>query len=404
MPSSNLLNDNDRIAICGDSITEQKDYSVTMENYLRACTGKIGIEPMQFGWSGERAPAFANRMANDVLSFRPTVATTFYGMNDGEYGPLTPIVAQTYRDATLKVVQTFKQAGLREIVVGTPGCVDPSRFIKFNRDANVYNQTLRAMADIAREIAAAEKTHFADVYAVMLDTMHKAQLKWGADYEFAGLDGIHPGRNGHFVIAYAFLKALANDGQIGTINIDLSKRNASASEGHRVIEFDGEQLQLLSTRWPFCFVTEADRANHPVSAKTITQVLPFNEDLNRFTLAISGAQAGKIRITWGDQSKQFSSAALAKGINLAAEFMDGNPFSDAFTKLDAAARTKQEFETPMIKELLTRLPVLSRMLPDRTDALDGFHRNVLARYESLRQAAAAAVVPVKHSIKLEMVS
>src|SRR5688500_10313099 len=135
-----LINDHDRLAICGDSITEQKDYSVTMETYLRACAGRTDIEPMQFGWSGERAPAFAGRMANDVFPFRATVATIFYGMNDGEYGPLTPIVAATYREAMIRIVRNFKQAGLRTIVVGSPGCVDPARFLKFNRDANVYNQ------------------------------------------------------------------------------------------------------------------------------------------------------------------------------------------------------------------------------------------------------------------------
>jgi len=38
-------------------------------------------------------------MANDVLPFKPTVATTCYGMNDGGYAASTPEVLRVYREA-----------------------------------------------------------------------------------------------------------------------------------------------------------------------------------------------------------------------------------------------------------------------------------------------------------------
>src|SRR5579871_5744566 len=78
---------NARVAIIGDSITEQKIYSKFIETYLLACLGRKDITCFQFGWGGETAAAFSQRLENDLSVFHPTVATTCYGMNDGHYVP-----------------------------------------------------------------------------------------------------------------------------------------------------------------------------------------------------------------------------------------------------------------------------------------------------------------------------
>ncbi|MEA2710943.1 MAG: hypothetical protein QOF78_3544, partial [Phycisphaerales bacterium] len=88
-PATPTLNEKDFLAICGDSITEQKLYSVYIENYLLMCKPTANLHAMQFGWGGETAGGFLGRMSN-VLRFPVTAATTCYGMNDGGYAPLTP--------------------------------------------------------------------------------------------------------------------------------------------------------------------------------------------------------------------------------------------------------------------------------------------------------------------------
>src|SRR5580765_2145331 len=55
-PSGLVLKKGDRLAICGDSITEQKMYSRIMEDYLTMCVPELEISVRQFGWSGEHAP------------------------------------------------------------------------------------------------------------------------------------------------------------------------------------------------------------------------------------------------------------------------------------------------------------------------------------------------------------
>src|SRR5436190_13665670 len=95
---------NDYLAICGDSITEQKLYSVIIEDYLLMCQPAANLRAAQFGWGGETADGFLHRISN-VLRFPVTVATTCYGMNDGGYGPLTPDRAQKYRESTKTIVE-----------------------------------------------------------------------------------------------------------------------------------------------------------------------------------------------------------------------------------------------------------------------------------------------------------
>src|SRR6266540_68951 len=53
-----LLKKNDRLAICGDSFTEQKMYSRLIETYLTVCVPELGITTRQYGWGGETASGF----------------------------------------------------------------------------------------------------------------------------------------------------------------------------------------------------------------------------------------------------------------------------------------------------------------------------------------------------------
>ena len=71
-----ILKKGDRLAICGDSITEQKMYSHAMETYLTVCVPELEITARQYGWGGEKADGFLARMTNDCLRFKPTIATT----------------------------------------------------------------------------------------------------------------------------------------------------------------------------------------------------------------------------------------------------------------------------------------------------------------------------------------
>src|SRR5678810_847828 len=103
-----FLKKGDRLAICGDSITEQKMYSRIMEDYLTMCVPQLEVTVRQYGWGGEVAPGFLARMTNDCLRFKPTIATTCYGMNDHEYRPYEERIGEVYREKSTAIVEAFK--------------------------------------------------------------------------------------------------------------------------------------------------------------------------------------------------------------------------------------------------------------------------------------------------------
>jgi lysophospholipase L1-like esterase len=402
------LKDGDYVAVIGDSITEQKQYSVLIEAYLVACQPAEGLRATQFGWGGETAPGFLGRMTTDFLPFKASVATTCYGMNDGGYSPLDDKKAKTYRDAQTKVVKRMKEAGVRFVVVGTPGCVDSDTFRK---DANnpkqateastMYNQTLAGLGQIAKEVATAEGVGFADVFGVMADVMPKAKAKYGPAYHVGGKDGVHPDANGHLLMAYAFLKGLGVSGDVGTVTVDLAAGKVEGSAGHKVekpsLGGAARTVEVESTRYPFC--TYGDPKS-PSSARGVLEFVPFDQDLNRYTLVVKGLKGDKATVTWGTESKAFPAADLAKGVNLAAEFRD-NPFAEPFKAVTAAVLKKQAFETPMVKTFLHGLPEFERLLPEEKETFGKLKSALFEKHKPMAAAVAESVKPVRHTIKIE---
>ncbi len=387
---AHVLRKGDRLAICGDSITEQKMYSRIMETYLTACMPELGISVRQYGWSGEKADGFLSRMENDVLRFRPTVATTCYGMNDHLYRPYENWIGELYRAHTDSVVKWFQAAGAR-VVLGSPGCVGkmPSWVKSASgtvEDLNVNLATLRNL-----DIAIARERHavFADVFQPMYRAYQDAHGKYGMDYAVPGADGVHPGWAGQTIMAYAYLKALGLDGDLGTITIDAASGNARATGGHEVTASAAGKTSVRSTRYVFC-APEGDLAKHD-SIRSGEQWVPFDRDLNRLTLVLKGAKASKYRVGWGGTSAVFTAAELRHGVNLAAAF-PRNPFADAFKRVDDAVAAKQEFETKQIK---------GEFHGDagRNDMEATVRRTEDERAEKVA-AVKAAMMPVEHTIEI----
>lgn len=387
---------NARVAVIGDSITEQKLYSKFIECYLLACTGRDDLIVFQFGWSGERADGFANRLANDLAVFHPTVATTCYGMNDGSYQPYNDGIGGAYEKNMTRVIEGLKAAGISTIAVGSPGGVDPDFFTRL--DGKVYNETLAKLRDIAKGLAEKNGLPFANVYDTMMSALPKSKEANGKEYAPFGGDGFHPAPAGQLLMAQAFLKALGMDGAIGTITVDA--KGATASEGHRVISSADGTIELESSRWPFCF--DADPKN-PGSTRSILPFTNFNEELNRLTLVVKDLSKAKAKITWGTQSKEFTKEQLEAGINLAAEF-SATPFDEPFMKLMEAVATKQQFETTAIKNLVTNFRLFGEDAKSDAElaaAFETVRKKVGEKHAAHHASARKRIQPVKHTVKVE---
>ena len=400
-PAGPALKPGDRLAICGDSITEQKMYSRLMEDYLTVCVPELKVQVRQYGWGGERAGGFLARMTNDCLHFKPTIATTCYGMNDHEYRPYEARIGRAYCSNTIAVIEAFKDNGIR-VILGSPGCV-----CKLPKNARGtvedLNLSLCELRNLDLEMARDEHVGFADVFWPMITAGATAQRVFGADFAIAGKDGVHPGWAGHTVMAFAFLKALGLDGDIGTFTVDLKHNTLVVSKGHQVLNAMNGTFEIKSTRYPFCPCVERGQGgpDYPVcdadptldnSIQAALRLVPFNEQLNRLLLVARNGKAQRYKVTWGAAARVFSRRELAEGVNLAAEF-PCNPFCPAFGQVDAAVAAKQAFETKQVKEVL-------QGAEGKADFPAAAKRTEKER-DSLVQAIKAAFVPVTHVLAIE---
>jgi hypothetical protein len=263
-------------------------------------------------------------------------------------------------------------------------------------------------------VAAAKGVLFADLHTPMMKAMTEAKVQLGERYPFSGEgDGVHGGPNEHLVMAYAVLKAMGCDGRVGTITYDDSTGSATATEGQRIVSSQPGKVVIESSRYPFCFFNgtkDADQQSAPPQSQfagnwnygnaAILPFVPFNQELNRYLLVVQNLKSPKARITWGDQSKEFTAAELARGVNLAAEFLK-NPFVLPFAAVDRAVVNKQSFETQFITHFLYDQPGLLKAVSSKAAALKMIDAGFRDVHAGLLENCRNAIKPVTHTIKIE---
>lgn len=395
--ADSLLKPNDLVAIGGDSITQQKQYSVFIEDYLLMCQPVPGVRTLQFGSNGAGAYVMGQRTPHNLELFHPTVVTMMYGMNDGQYKPLNDERAAAFCKGTNGSIEALKKIGVRTILVGSPSCVD---WVKNPDGTKMYNKTLASFGEMSREIAKQQGAVFADVHGVMEEAIAKGKAA-SPDFNTGG-DGTHAGPGGHLMMASAFLKAMGCDGTIGTITVELASNKAEGTPGQKITSARDGTITIESTRYPFCFTGDPDKVVSTTA--NVVKFLPFNQELNRYLLVVHGLKGAKTKVTWGVSSREFAAADLEKGVNLAAAFIPDNPFSEQFAKVDAAVREQQAQETTLTWAFLTHAEELKKAVPTQEAAIDKIAKGGLERSKALFEASAALVVPVQHTIKIEQVT
>lgn len=390
-PAGLLLEKGDRIAICGDSITEQKRYSVILESYLTACLPELEITCRQYGWSGEQAGGFLKRMESDVLRFRPTFATTCYGMNDFRYVPYNDPLAASYRANLTAMVRNFKMAGTR-VLLGSSGIIDtvPHWVKTASGTKEELNLALSKFRNIAIEVAAAEQVAFADLYRPMLLADLHAEKLHGPDFMVAGKDGVHPGWAGQVIMAYSFLKGMGLDGGLATITYDAATGKTTATAGHEVVSSADGTITIESTRLPFSAGPGDLKSDDSMRAGLA--LVPFDDELNRFVLKLAAPAAAEYTVTWGESTRAYSAAELQAGVNLAKDF-ETHPLLPAFRKVWDAVVAKQDYETRQIKTLVHG--------PEGAADLEATFALTEKVHAKLARAVAGARQPARHVITIK---
>jgi len=204
-----------RIVFLGDSITQAGDYVTDFECWLLA--HGLQIEVLNLGLGSETAtdltpeenashlqlngfgrPFVSERLARVLAATRPDLLFVCYGMNDGGSLPPDASGTQRFAAAITRLRTAALAAGVKRVVLCTP----PVQDAKGNDQQKFHDENL------ARYTAwlwskRADGWDVVDIHTPMRQALDEGRAH-NPTFQLAP-DGVHPGRDGHWLMARQIL-------------------------------------------------------------------------------------------------------------------------------------------------------------------------------------------------------
>lgn len=313
----------DRICFIGDSITHGGSYHLQVLLYYATRFPERKLEAWNCGISGDMARGAVRRYDWDIRPHKPTVATIMLGMNDvgrnlydgDKKDDATEKARQAaltnYRENMLKLSQMLADAGCRIIYI-TPSIYDQTGTQAAYNWLGV-NDALGLCAQDCRALEEQFHGGLVDVYGLM-SRINAEQQKLNPAFTIVGGDRVHPGVEGHLVMAYAILKAQGVPAVVADMAVDAGRAQILKQDNCAVSELKAENGAIS-------FVCREKSLPFPLmegQRKKVEPLVPFTDELNREMLTVAGLAPGNYTLLIDGQPVQDGTAAeLAAGINLA---------------------------------------------------------------------------------------
>jgi lysophospholipase L1-like esterase len=325
-PADNFyLHANDTVVFYGDSITEQRLYTMLTEFYTVTRYPKLNVRFVHSGWGGDRVSGGGGgpidlRLSRDVVAYHPTVMTIMLGMNDGGYVNHVPENDVTFFAGFKHIVDSTRAAvpGLRITAIDPSPFDDVTR--PFTLQPNGYNAVLMKYGDWIRSYGSDAKLDFADLNTPVVEMLHKANT---ADRTLAQKiipDRIHPGLAGHIIMAEGLLKAWNARAIVSSVTLDAKEGTVVESNFAKVSDIHaGAPFVWTETEealpLPFAGMLAQDRDHTLALAIRSSDVTAA---LNQQTLQVQNLSPGRYKLSIDSQpTGEWSDAELAQGVNLA---------------------------------------------------------------------------------------
>jgi lysophospholipase L1-like esterase len=243
------------IVFLGDSITQAGDYVTDCECWLLA--HRFQIEVLNLGLASETAsdltpaenaphlktygfgrPFVSERLDRALAATKPDLLFACYGMNDA--GSLPPDATGTRRfaEAITHLRESATKAGVKRVVVCTPPVFDAKGDAKQNsQDENLTRYTAWLLSQRAAG------WNVVDIHTPMRRALDEGRARNPA-FQFAA-DGVHPGREGHWLMAREILT------QFFGANLDgvTSAEDLFPAHGTEIRKLVQERMVILFNAW-----------------------------------------------------------------------------------------------------------------------------------------------------------
>lgn len=320
----------DRVVFVGNSITDGGHYHSYIWLYYMTRFPDQRLDMFNAGIGGDVAEQIYRRFDGDVLDKKPTVVTLTFGMNDTKYFEFNSkdadeiakkSVATSY--ASYKKIEEKLKAlpAVRKVlIVSSPY----DETVKLPN--NYFPKKSLAMLEVAKfQEEAAKKNNwgFVDFNRPMTAINTKGQ-QTDSLFTICGGDRIHPGQDGHMIMAYIFLKNQGLQGKpVSDVVINTSAKTAGQAVNCAVTGIQGNgssiKFDYLAKALPYPVDTIARGWGATTSQAQALKLIPFTNEFNKEMLTVKNLAPGKkysLKID-GQMIGNWTAAQFAEGINLA---------------------------------------------------------------------------------------
>ncbi|MFQ5749841.1 MAG: SGNH/GDSL hydrolase family protein, partial [Planctomycetota bacterium] len=249
-PGPLRLSEGDTLVFLGDSITHQCLYTQYVEDFVYTRFPRLRIHLHNAGVGGDTAGDALERFEEDVAGLHPAAVFLLLGMNDGRYTAPDAGIFDTYQKDMTRLLDQVADLGAQPILMA-PTWFDQrtalrgKNWISPERAQVVhYNATLASFGAWLRDQAEARGLRFADLAAPLAEVTRSARRD---DPAFTMIpDAVHPGPDGHLVMALALLEDLGFDGELSALEVfRQGGRWRVEAHGGTLSKVAGEKIRFL---------------------------------------------------------------------------------------------------------------------------------------------------------------
>jgi lysophospholipase L1-like esterase len=312
------LHDGDTVVFYGDSITNQRMYTVYAEAYVLTRFPQLHVRFVHSGFAGDRVSGGAGgsidqRLQHDVFAYHPTVVTVMLGMNDGEYQAFDPAIFEKYTSGYRHLITAIK-SNLPEARITV---LEPSAYDDVTRKplfAGGYNAVLLRFGQFVRGLAKDEALTAADMNAPCVALLRAARKSAPESAQELIPDRVHPSAGIHMIMAEALLKEWNAPALVTEVEIDAA--GAVRDAQNTAVEVVPCQRGISWTQLDKALPMPLDPPDAMIALAM--RLSDFTKTLNQEILKITGLAPGNYRLSIDQETiGRFDAAQLSAGINLA---------------------------------------------------------------------------------------